>query len=42
MAIQICPICSQETEPVMVHGHYECSICGTNISPCCDGETCEN
>lgn len=42
MAIQICPICSQQTEPVMVHGHYQCSVCGTNIAPCCDGETCES
>jgi hypothetical protein len=38
--LQICPVCQQHSLPVYVHGHYQCSICGINISPCCDGEQC--
>lgn len=37
--MEICPVCLQETEPIYVHGHYQCSVCGTNIVPCCNGET---
>jgi hypothetical protein len=24
-----------------VHGHYQCSVCGTNAMPCCDGDNCD-
>ena len=27
---------------VWVHGHGQCSVCGTNIDECCRGEQCDN
>jgi hypothetical protein len=41
MPQQFCPVCGHPTEPVHVHGHYQCSVCSTNIMPCCDGAQCE-
>jgi uncharacterized protein (UPF0212 family) len=41
MTQQLCPVCGHPTDPVHVHGHYQCTVCGINISPCCDGAQCE-
>jgi hypothetical protein len=35
-----CPICNRPTYQVDVHGHTQCTVCGNNIGPCCQGETC--
>ena len=35
---EICGICHKETVPIEVHGHTQCSHCGGNYSPCCQGE----
>lgn len=35
-----CPICNRPTPQVDVHGHTQCTVCGNNIGPCCQGETC--
>ena len=32
-----CPCCGQASVLVYVHGHGQCSRCGTNIEPCCQG-----
>lgn len=34
----LCPYCHETLHIVWVHGHGQCSKCGTNIAPCCDGE----
>ena len=39
--MSICPMCNQPSEQINVHGHLQCSVCGNNIGPCCQGETCE-
>jgi hypothetical protein len=31
-----CPVC-QAVYITYVHGHGQCSKCGTNIEPCCEG-----
>ncbi len=41
MPLQLCPACGHSTDPVHVHGHYQCSVCGINIMPCCDGAECD-
>lgn len=33
-----CPMCHQPSEPVDVHGHVQCRVCGQNVDPCCSGE----
>lgn len=32
-----CPWCGVRRTPIHVHGHAQCSNCGINIEPCCDG-----
>ena len=33
-----CPYCAENCEKVMVHGHYQCTNCGKNVTECCQGE----
>ena len=33
-----CPYCGQPLQVIEVHGHSQCSICKTNVAPCCSGE----
>ena len=33
----LCPWCHRECVVVYVHGHGQCSLCGVNIEPCCQG-----
>lgn len=35
----ICPYCSQKSDLIWVHGHYQCSNCKTVIVSCCNGST---
>ena len=37
-----CPYCTFKGKWIMVHGHYQCTNCGWNVSECCSGETMEN
>jgi hypothetical protein len=39
---KICPWCGQPAQIIWVHGHGQCSNCGTNVEECCRGESCEN
>lgn len=32
-----CPACSEEWEPLEVHGHISCAKCKTVVSTCCPG-----
>jgi len=32
-----CPYCGHPYVPVEVHGHVQCSVCGVNVEPCCEG-----
>jgi hypothetical protein len=34
-----CPYCGRQAGVVWVHGHGQCSACGTNVDECCRGET---
>lgn len=36
-----CPNCASSAQPIFIHSHYQCPACKMNISPCCDGATCE-
>lgn len=36
-APQRCPFCGARLEVVDVHGHGQCTRCGTNVDPCCSG-----
>ena len=36
-----CDYCGRITERVRVHGHEQCVFCGTNVDPCCNGESYE-
>lgn len=38
---QRCPWCGHSLALVWVHGHGQCSRCGTNLEECCRGETAE-
>ncbi len=38
----ICSWCKQPAQIIWVHGHGQCSVCGTNIDECCRGEQCDN
>lgn len=36
-----CPFCNDPgARPVDVHGHRQCSVCHTNVEPCCQGAAC--
>ena len=35
-----CPRCQNVGKMIDVHGHYQCSVCGSVIEDCCNGETC--
>ena len=37
----VCPRCQAITQPLVVHGHYQCQICKSNIDDCCQGEVCQ-
>ena len=39
--VQRCFFCGHAATLVHVHGHYQCSVCGTNALPCCDGDNCD-
>jgi hypothetical protein len=34
---ECCPYCGYRGTVVQVHGHGQCSKCGTNYEPCCAG-----
>lgn len=34
----ICCWCGMQSSIIWVHGHGQCSNCGTNIDECCRGE----
>jgi hypothetical protein len=36
-----CPYCGMLADVVHVHGHGQCSRCGTNVEPCCSGASPE-
>ena len=36
--MQSCQFCGHPAPLIHVHGHYQCSVCGTNALPCCDGD----
>tara|TARA_B100001027_G_C16089804_1_gene251161 strand:+ start:264 stop:443 length:180 start_codon:yes stop_codon:yes gene_type:complete len=36
-----CPRCHSIIQPVVVHGHYQCQICKSNIDDCCSGKVCQ-
>ncbi|MCE2516730.1 MAG: hypothetical protein J4F41_02610 [Alphaproteobacteria bacterium] len=35
-----CLFCGQPEQLVWVHGHGQCTHCGVNAMPCCDGAEC--
>ncbi|MEX0823193.1 MAG: hypothetical protein WD008_02325 [Balneolaceae bacterium] len=35
-----CLYCGMPAQLVWVHGHGQCSSCGTNVDECCRGESC--
>ena len=37
----LCPRCSAPIQALVVHGHYQCPICKSNIDDCCQGEVCQ-
>jgi hypothetical protein len=37
----VCQFCGTPSSLVHVHGHYQCSACGINALPCCDGDNCD-
>ena len=39
--VLICPRYHATIQPVVVHGHYQCQICRSNIDDCCSGEICQ-
>lgn len=39
--LDFCNWCNQPTTIIRVHGHGQCSFCGTNIDECCKGEVCK-
>ena len=36
-----CPRCGQQAAMIYVHGHAQCSACGSNILDCCQGADCD-
>ncbi|MHB8579878.1 MAG: hypothetical protein ACYDA4_08450 [Ignavibacteriaceae bacterium] len=39
---RFCDWCGQLAIIVWVHGHGQCSVCGTNVDECCRGESCQD
>ncbi len=39
---RFCEWCGQLAIIVWVHGHGQCSVCGTNVDECCRGENCQD
>ena len=39
--MQICPRVHATIQLELVHGHYQCQICKSNIDDCCSGEICQ-
>ena len=37
-----CSWCTQLTEIIWVHGHWQCALCGISIDECCHGYQCNN
>ncbi|MCA8953168.1 MAG: hypothetical protein KDE27_26895 [Planctomycetes bacterium] len=35
--LRACPWCGARAVRVHVHGHAQCTVCGSNVEPCCDG-----
>jgi len=35
----LCEHCGMSSQTVWVHGHEQCTQCGINRMPCCEGET---
>jgi len=40
--LMICLWCGQPAQIIWIHGHGQCSLCGTNIDECCRGEHCND
>ena len=36
-----CNRCGQLCSPIELHGHTQCSVCGSVMEECCQGETAE-
>ena len=36
-----CPRCHATTQPIVVHGHTQCSVCKFYIEECCQGNECQ-
>jgi uncharacterized protein (DUF983 family) len=36
-----CPRCGGQAAMIYVHGHAQCSACGSNILDCCQGADCD-
>jgi uncharacterized protein (DUF983 family) len=34
-----CPNCGSTLFVIWVHGHGQCTVCGMNILPCCEGDS---
>lgn len=37
MAGETCPACGRRAKVLWVHGHGQCTACGSAIEPCCEG-----
>ena len=37
----LCQYCNNFDFLIWIHGHGQCSQCGTNIEECCKGEVCD-
>jgi len=40
-AAERCPRCGTAAPLIHVHGHGQCSACGSNIHDCCQGSDCD-
>jgi DNA-directed RNA polymerase subunit RPC12/RpoP len=40
-AAQRCPRCGSLAPLIYVHGHAQCTACGSNILDCCQGAACD-
>jgi DNA-directed RNA polymerase subunit RPC12/RpoP len=40
-APQRCPRCGTLAPLIYVHGHAQCTACGSNILDCCQGAACD-